>query len=146
MTEKQSQLNRQYNELGYFVVNDYFTQQELVALRDVVLKFHDAWIADNNTFYREEAFNSSVITGPQYLNDIDRMALFNFISSTKIMAMVKTVIPDTPAFMNTQLFFNPVNPNQKDFWHRDCQYDHDLDGQKMAINNTQVVHLRVFSR
>lgn len=143
MTEKQSQLNRQYNEQGYFVVNDYFTQQELVALRDVVLKFHDAWITDNNAFYREEAFNSSVITGQQYLNDIDRMALFNFISSTKIMAMVKTVIPDTPAFMNTQLFFNPVNPNQKDFWHRDCQYDHDLDGQKMAINNTQVVHLRV---
>jgi ectoine hydroxylase-related dioxygenase (phytanoyl-CoA dioxygenase family) len=45
--------------------------------------------------------------------------------------------------MNTQLFFNPVNSQQKDFWHRDCQYDHDLEGQEKAIHNTQVLHLRV---
>jgi ectoine hydroxylase-related dioxygenase (phytanoyl-CoA dioxygenase family) len=45
--------------------------------------------------------------------------------------------------MNTQLFFNPVNAQQKDFWHRDCQYDHDVEGQKKAIQETQVLHLRV---
>lgn len=143
MIENQSQLNAQYKDLGYFVVKNYFTQAEIFSLREVVLKFHHAWIADNKTFYQEEAFNSSVITGKKYLNDVDRMALFKFISSTKMMAMVKTVIPNNPAFMNTQLFFNPVNPNQKDFWHRDCQYDHDIDVQKTVINSTQVVHLRV---
>ena len=47
------------------------------------------------------------------------------------------------AFMNTQLFFNPVNPQQKDFWHRDCQYDYDLEDQMKVILETQVLHLRV---
>ena len=41
------------------------------------------------------------------------------------MNVVDSVIPTNPAFMNTQLFFNPINPAQKDFWHRDCQYDRD---------------------
>lgn len=60
-----------------------------------------------------------------------------------MMEAVQTVITNKPAFMNTQLFFNPVNPTQKDFWHRDCQYDYDVEGQKRIIHDTQVVHLRV---
>ena len=59
------------------------------------------------------------------------------------MKVVDAVIARNPAFMNTQLFFNPVNPEQKDFWHRDCQYDHDIDVQKKVIHDTQVLHLRV---
>jgi len=41
------------------------------------------------------------------------------------------------------LFFNPVNPQSKGFWHRDCQYDHGVEVQKQVIHDTQVVHLRV---
>ena len=59
------------------------------------------------------------------------------------MAVVDAVIKTKPAFMNTQLFFNPINPELKDFWHRDCQYDHDIDVQKIVIHETQVLHLRV---
>jgi len=59
------------------------------------------------------------------------------------MQIISSVIPTQPAFMNTQLFFNPVNPHQKDFWHRDCQYDHDIEGQKKAIVESQVLHLRL---
>ena len=59
------------------------------------------------------------------------------------MNVVDSVIANKPAFMNTQLFINPVNPQLKDFWHRDCQYDHDVEGQKTVIHETQVVHLRV---
>ena len=59
------------------------------------------------------------------------------------MNIVDSVITSNPAFMNTQLFFNPVNPQLKDFWHRDCQYDHDVDVQKKVIHETQVLHLRV---
>ena len=59
------------------------------------------------------------------------------------MDVVDAVIPKNPAFMNTQLFFNPVNPQQKDFWHRDCQYDYDIEDQMKVILETQVLHLRV---
>ncbi len=143
MAINSNKLNSKYTEQGYFVIRDYFSAAEISSLRKVVLKFHTLWKKDNKKFYQEEAFNSSLITGSEYLACDDRVKLFNFISSTKIMSIVDSVIPITPAFMNTQLFFNPVNPAQKDFWHRDCQYDHDIEVQKKVIHETQVLHLRV---
>jgi len=141
--ENRSQLNSRYCDDGYFVIRDYFSVSEIESLRKVVLKFHELWKIDNAEFYREVAFNSSLITGSEYLAFDDRLKLFNFISSKKIMALVDSVITNNPAFMNTQLFFNPVNPQLKDFWHRDCQYDHGVEVQKKVIHETQVVHLRV---
>ncbi|MGB2740105.1 MAG: phytanoyl-CoA dioxygenase family protein [Cognaticolwellia sp.] len=143
MIENSIQQQRDYDEEGYFVIRNYFNAAEITSLRTVVLKFHQLWQKDNAKFYQEEAFNSSLITGSEYLGYDDRVTLFNFISSQKVMKIVDTVIANHPAFMNTQLFFNPVNPKQKDFWHRDCQYDHDIEGQKLAIKETQVLHLRV---
>ena len=57
--------------------------------------------------------------------------------------MVNSVITANPAFMNTQLFFDPFDRQQKDFWHRDCQYDFDIEEQKEVVLGTQVLHLRV---
>ncbi len=143
MVNNLNQLNGNYDDQGYFVIRNYFNTTEILSLRNVVLKFHELWKEDNKKFYQEEAFNSSLITGSEYLAADDRVELFNFISSKKIMNIVDSVIPANPAFMNTQLFFNPVNPEQKDFWHRDCQYDHDVEIQKKVIHDTQVLHLRV---
>lgn len=143
MEVNSSQLKRSYDDEGYFVIRDYFNTDEISALREVILKFHQLWKNDNVQFYQEEAFNSSLITGSEYLTFDDRVKLFNFISSKKIMSIVDSVIPNTPAFMNTQLFFNPVNRQQKDFWHRDCQYDYDVDDQMKVIQETQVVHFRI---
>jgi len=143
MVNNRSQLKSNYDHQGYFVIRNYFNNAEISSLSKVVLKFHQLWKKDNAKFYQEEAFNSSLITGSQYLAFDDRVKLFNFISSKKIVDVAESVIPANPAFMNTQLFFNPVNPQQKDFWHRDCQYDHSVDVQKKVIHDTQVVHLRV---
>ncbi|WP_083190286.1 MULTISPECIES: phytanoyl-CoA dioxygenase family protein [unclassified Aliivibrio] len=143
MVRHQHQLQSSYEEQGYFVIRNYFTASEISSLREIILKFHELWKKDNAEFYQEEAFNSSLITGSQYLGFNDRVTLFNFISSKKIMNAVELVIPTNPVFMNTQLFFNPVKPQQRDFWHRDCQYDHDVEIQKKVIHDTQVVHLRV---
>lgn len=143
MVVNSKRLNLQYNEQGYCVVKQYLSLNEIESLREVILTFHDLWKEDNASFYKEEAFNSSLITGSEYLKSTDRIKLFNFISSTKLLSLVRAVLSGQPAFMNTQLFFNPVNPNLKDFWHRDCQYDHDIESQKRVIAETQVLHLRV---
>jgi len=138
-----SQLKSTYDDQGYFVIRDYFNADEISSLRKVILKFHALWKDDNKIFYREEAFNSSLITGSQYLGFDDRVKLFNFIGSKKIMNIVESVIAANPAFMNTQLFFDPFNRQQDNFWHRDCQYDYDVEDQKKVIQETQVLHLRV---
>lgn len=141
--ETNSQLKHEYNEQGYFVIRDFFDGAEISSLRAVILKFHQRWKADNAAFYQEVAFNSSLITGSEHLGFNDRVKLFNFISSPKMMAIIDTVIETEPAFMNTQLFFNPVNVKLKDFWHRDCQYDFDIEEQKKVFTETQVLHLRI---
>lgn len=143
MIENRSKFKMNYDDEGYFVVRDYLAPTEISALRKVILSFHEAWIEENKKFYKEVAFNSSLITGSEYLSAEKRIELFNFISSPKLMALIESVIPVNPAFMNTQLFFNPVNPELKDFWHRDCQYDFSIEEQKKAIIEHQVVHLRV---
>jgi len=143
MINNSRRLCENYNDQGYFVLRHYFSEQEIEALKSVILTFHARWKKDNAAFYQEEAFNSSVITGSEYLSSDQRLTLFNFISSTKMMELITSVIPGTPVFMNTQLFFNPVNPQQKDFWHRDCQYDYDLEEQEKVTLNTRVVHLRI---
>ena len=143
MLDDFTQLRSRYDQQGYFVVRNYFSDAEISALKNVILKFHQAWKQDNAQFYQQEAFNSSLITGSKYLAFDDRVALFNFISSKKMMAIIESVIATKPAFMNTQLFFDPYNRQQKNFWHRDCQYDHDVEAQKTVIHDTQVLHLRV---
>jgi ectoine hydroxylase-related dioxygenase (phytanoyl-CoA dioxygenase family) len=138
------ELHNNFIDEGYFVIRDYFNVGEIESLRKVILKFHQLWKEDHLEFYQtQEAFNSSLITGSQYLGEVDRITLFNFISSKKLMTLVDSIIPNAPAFMNTQLFFNPFDRQQKDFWHRDCQYDFDIEAQKKIILGTQVLHFRV---
>lgn len=143
MVESVSELKCHYESQGYFVIRDFFNRSEISSLRKVILKFHELWKSDNTEFYQQEAFNSSLITGSQYLSLEERLMLFNFISSQKIMNIIESVIQTEPAFMNTQLFFNPFNSQQKTFWHRDCQYDHDVEEQEKVIHETQVLHLRI---
>jgi len=143
MNDQQKKWKGDYDQQGYIVIRNYFSQDEIAALRAVILTFYEAWKADNRRFYEEEAFNASLITGGQYLTDDERLSLFNFISSQKMMTVIDGIIRHRPAFMNTQLFFDPFNQQQANFWHRDCQYDYDIEDQKQVIQGTQVVHLRV---
>ncbi|NRA85168.1 MAG: phytanoyl-CoA dioxygenase family protein [Gammaproteobacteria bacterium] len=143
MVENQSLCNSNYDEQGYLVIRNFFSAAEISSLRKVILKFHDLWKRDNAEFYQEEAFNSSLITGTKYLAFNDRIELFNFIGSNKIINVIESVMPANPSFMNTQLFFDPQNREQNNFWHRDCQYDYDEEDQKKVIDQTQVLHLRV---
>jgi len=143
MHNNNAQWKNDYEEQGYFVLRNYFKAEHINSLRKVILTFHENWKSENKQFYQEEAFNSSLITGSQYLNSCDRIKLFNFISSTEIMQVVESLILHKPAFMNTQLFFDPYNAQQPNFWHRDCQYDYDIEDQKKIIQDTQVVHFRV---
>ena len=88
MLKNNQQLSDRYDEHGYFVIRNYFNKAQIAALRKVVLKFHESWKTDNEEFYKEEAFNSSLITGSEYLPADDRCVLFDFISSKQVMDVV----------------------------------------------------------
>ena len=82
MLDKRNQLSSDYNEHGYFVIRDFFNAAEISSLRKVILKFHELWKQDNATFYREVAFNSSLITGSKYLAQDDRLTPVSYTHLT----------------------------------------------------------------
>lgn len=136
-------MNKSYEENGYFVLRGFFEASELQDLREVLIQFHLSWIQENSKFYAEKAINSAYITDAKHLKDSERDSLFKFIGSAKLMNVVTSVMGSHPTFMNTQLFFDPVNESQKNYWHRDPQYHMSVDEQKKALLGPNVLHFRV---
>ena len=139
-----SSIAARFQEHGVVHVPGFFAPQELAPLREVVLRFHTAWIAANEAFYRNRAVNSAYLTSPRYLSAEDRLVLFQFLAQARVADVLAQVFRSPPAFMNTQLFFNPVDPTQPNYWHRDIQYTGmSLEDQQQALGKLNVVHLRV---
>jgi len=136
-------MNNDYEKNGYVLFRDFFTEEELSKITPTVEKFHENWKQHNFEFYSEKAVNSSYLTGTKYLDNVNRENLFQFISLSKIINVLEKLPFHKPAFMNTQLFFNPVNLNQKNYWHRDPQYHLSIIEQKEALNGPEVIHFRV---
>ena len=136
-------VNSQFAQQGFVVCQQMFSQAELSEIRNVIALFHAAWIKDNQAFYQSRAINSAYLTSPQYLSDAQRSTLFEFIGSAKIMQWANLLLNNSPCFINTQLFFDPFNPQQNNYWHRDAQYHLSLDEQKQALFGPQVLHFRV---
>jgi len=135
-------MKTQYNENGFVVIRDFLSNKDRVELVSVLSEFHRLWQVNNARFYAEKAINSAYLTGKEYLNNNQRQVLFDFIASTKLMNMVTKLIPLQPCFMNTQLFFDPVNKQQKNYWHRDTQYHLSLEQQQAALIGPEVIHFR----
>lgn len=136
-------MNSEYNNKGYFVLRNAFNAAELADIHGILSTFHEGWKHKNKAFYAERAINSAYITGTEFLASEQRETLFNFIGSTTIMNAALSAIPSSPAFLNTQLFFNPVNNKQKNYWHRDPQYHLSVEEQKAVLCGPEVIHIRV---
>jgi ectoine hydroxylase-related dioxygenase (phytanoyl-CoA dioxygenase family) len=136
-------MNRAHRESGYLLIRDFLSDDEILTLHNVVAEFHRLWQKDNATYYAQSAVNSAYLTNQGYLNDRQRQVLFDFIGSEKVMSIVNELIPKQPCFLNTQLFFNPVNPKQSNYWHRDPQYHLTIEQQKSAISSSEVIHFRL---
>ncbi|CCQ12789.1 hypothetical protein PALB_37290 [Pseudoalteromonas luteoviolacea B = ATCC 29581] len=133
---------KHYKEFGYVCLRQFFTQAMLDSVEPVVRAFHERWIDDNHAFYEANAINSSGLTAETYLEKEERKALFGLIGSES-MSKLATALLNRPVYMNSQLFFNPFNPHQKNYWHRDGQYHLSLEEQKEALNGPDVIHIRI---
>ncbi len=137
-------MKSEYEKNGYFVVEEAFSSNELKKLEGAIQDFHISWVNDNSEFYNNKAVNCAYLTGKKYLDRKQRLAVFQFVGSRKVMEILEPLIPTRPAFMNTQLFFNPANAGQKNYWHRDLQYiGKPIDEQKVILKTTNVIHFRI---
>lgn len=136
-------LDQDYLESGYCLVKHFIHGAELSALREIALRFKASWIDTNREFYSTRAVNAAYLTNGEHINEADRLSLFQLIASKKLRLQLKKVFRQSPAFMNTQLFFNPNNKKQKNYWHRDPQYHLNIEQQKRALQGADVVHFRI---
>ncbi|KQS46452.1 MULTISPECIES: phytanoyl-CoA dioxygenase family protein [Flavobacterium] len=133
-----------YEEQGYLYLKNFFSEAEIIAIENILNKFHIKWLEDNAVYYEKGLLNSHSLTSGNYLNEEEKTLLFKFITQNKLQTILKTVFSETPIFLNTQLFFDPKNSEQKNYWHRDIQYTGmSVEEQKKAIHNQNVVHFRI---
>lgn len=133
-----------YRRKGFARVRGLFEESELARLHEVLLRFHSHWRAANTQFYEARAVNSAYLTDRDHLCADDRRVLFGLLGERRVERIVQAISPGPAAFMNTQLFFNPVNPQQANYWHRDIQYSGDPESvQREELTRINVLHMRL---
>lgn len=132
-----------YRQHGYFHVPNFYSANAIDELKVVIERFHQRWIQEHLAFYQDKAVNSAYLTCPPLLDADDRLTLFRWITDEGLVKAVQGIFPDRMAFMNTQLFFDPNNPQQKNYWHRDPQYHLSLQEQRESLENHNVIHCRI---
>lgn len=130
--------------LGYTKIAQAFSKTDIDKIKSVCLKHHEAWKKDNLEFYQSSAINSAYLTAPDYLTDEERLTLFRYIANSDMVELAKNILQTDVRFMGTQLFFNPYNANQPNYWHRDPQYHLDEQAQQDILKGSQRVwHFRI---
>lgn len=132
-----------YRQHGYFYAPNFYSANALAELRVVIERFHQRWTQEYQAYYEDKAVNSAYLTCPPLLDADDRLTLFRWITDDALVDAVRGVFPERMAFMNTQLFFNPVNSQQKNYWHRDPQYHLSLQEQRETLESHNVIHCRI---
>lgn len=133
-----------YRKKGFVRVEGLFQEAELTQLHEVLLRFHSRWRAANPQIYEAHAINSAYLTDQVHLCPDDRRVLFRLLGDERVEHILRALFPGPMAFMNTQLFFNPVNPQQSNYWHRDIQYGGESEAvQREELTNINVLHLRL---
>lgn len=133
-----------YKENGYLLLENFFTEKALEAIEKIFDKFHKKWLHDNKSIFESGVLNSHSLTSGKYLSEEEKTLLFQFISQDSIQGIIDEIYTDKPVFLNTQLFFDPNDNSQKNYWHRDIQYTGlSVEEQKQALQNQDVVHFRI---
>lgn len=131
----------QFENKGYHYLPNYFLEEELFVIESIIEKFHNSWLAKNQELYSKGILNSHSLTSSNFLGRKEKKVLFNFLVSNKLLKLIEF---DNPKFLNTQLFFDPKNKKQQNYWHRDIQYTGITEKeQKEAIKTQNVLHFRI---
>lgn len=133
-------------KLGYSKIEGFLKEPLIDEVEMILRLFHQQWLIHNEIAYSKGAINSAYITKQHALANNQRHILLKLVSSHSIVSLARKFLGDDAKFLNTQLFFNPLNHLQKNYWHRDIQYT-DLDQLQqqeiLTSGDSQVIHMRI---
>ena len=136
-----------YQQQGFLHLPGFYRPHELVDLEAVLLKHHNAWLLQHQAAYQNGLINSHSLTADSALTEPDKSVLFQTIAAPALLAQLAPIFPQAPRFLNTQLFFDPHQRNQNNYWHRDVQYTGlNEAAQRSVILQQNVVHCRIAMR
>ncbi len=140
-------LKREYKENGFIILRDFLSSKELLRLNELVDGVHAQWLEANRIqFEQQGAINMHSLTQAGYFTEqpSDRCRLFKTISPAKLVELLDEVFESDIHFHNTQLFFNPYNPDQSPYWHRDLQFSAiPEETQRSALQDLLSLHVRI---
>ncbi|TGL86259.1 deoxygenase [Leptospira congkakensis] len=120
MIDESTKIKSQIETDGYFLFSDYFPLSTIKNLKNILIRSNEEWIKELN---HPKNVNSAYLTSTKYTKDVqDRKTLFEFIESDDLLKITNLLFTDPTYFLNTQIFFNPEDPNKLPYWHRDIQY------------------------
>ncbi|WP_101760587.1 phytanoyl-CoA dioxygenase family protein [Oceanicoccus sp. KOV_DT_Chl] len=133
-----------YQRQGFVIVPALFADAEMDAIEPIILRAHQAWIEHHQQHYQQTAVNSAGLSHRNFLSDDERLTLFQFIADDRLVGILADIVAGPLFFANTQLFFNPANAQQKNYWHRDIQYgDFSMAQQQQMLAEQILLHFRL---
>lgn len=140
-------IQNEYQENGYFILRDFFSPKEVLRLNELVDGVHAQWLeANREAFEQHGLINMHSLTQADYFADEpeNRKLLFKAIAPAKLVELIDEVFEREIHFHNTQLFFNPHNPEQSPYWHRDLQFSPIPEAEQKAAQAEMLsLHVRI---
>ncbi|RYZ92489.1 MAG: hypothetical protein EOO68_22650, partial [Moraxellaceae bacterium] len=135
-----------YDQNGYLVLTQVFDPLAIEALKAQVAPIYRQWQQQNQheTGYAQQV-NMHSLTHPAYFAQPEaRMEFFQHLAHPRLVQTLRTTFGSGIYFHNTQLFFNPADPNKTNYWHRDLQYSALSDALQQHIHSELLsLHVRI---
>jgi ectoine hydroxylase-related dioxygenase (phytanoyl-CoA dioxygenase family) len=136
-----------FAQQGYLVLRQQYPLGDLARLSQIVQAVYQQWI---ELHQQDAGFDTLVnmhsLTHPHYFvsQPEQRLELFNLLANAQLVAQLEQIFGSTLYFHNTQLFFNPKNPLQHNYWHRDLQYSPIPDETQRQVHQELCsLHMRI---
>ena len=132
---------------GYLLVPGLLSGTAFRRLSEIVDRIYRAWRAENEAAVREHGMvNMHALTHARHFTDrsAERAELFDLLASEALVDLVETAAGPGIYFHDTQLFFNPADPDRRPSWHRDLQYSPlEESVQKAELGRLTSLHARI---
>lgn len=142
---KTLQAQQQYQNNGYVVLPQLLDVRQIARLTHSIVPVYQQWLVQNRHHKGfDQLVNMHSLTLPQYFvqQPAQRLELFKQLSCIALVEQLRAVFGTGLYFHNTQLFFNPADPNRHNYWHRDMQYSMIPDAQQQQLH-TELTSLHV---
>jgi len=137
--------NHQFRTDGFLYCPQLLSHTDVDVFRKAIHPIYREWLLTTGKKCEANCVNMSGLTHPKYFNNSDeRVSFFKVLIENNIYSHLKELFNQEILFHNTQLFFNPKDPDKHPYWHRDLQFSsHSSSTQAESLRHLLSLHVRI---